>query len=778
MALADFARDHRRVPVGAVRLLFIFALVLVGLGVAPHGAGWGPKPVSAQTARIDEIVITGSQRIDPQTVQSYLLVAPGDEFNPQRLDRSLKTLFATGLFADVTMRREGGTLVVAIVENPVINRVAFEGNKRIESTDLEREIQLRPRLVFTRTKVQQDVQRILDVYRLSGRFATEVQPKVIQLEQNRVDLVFEVDEGPLSRIRSLSFIGNRKFSDSDLKDIVETKEYAFWRVLTTTDTYDPDRLSFDRELLRRFYLKNGYVDFKVVSAVAELTPDREDFVVTFTVEEGERYKVGKTDLDVNFKRVDKEGLRALITMVDGAWYDANDVDSTIDALTDELGTLGYAFVNIRPKVNQRREDRAIDVTFQVAQGARVHVERIDIEGNVRTLDEVIRREFQLVEGDAFNTSKLRRSRRRIQNLGFFKTAKVKNIEGSSPDKTVINVAVEEQSTGQVSLGVGFSSLDGALGDIGISERNLLGRGQNLSFRFQGSTRRQEFDIGFTEPYFLNRDVAAGVDLFQVTRDRQSDSSFDERKAGGVLRLGYTLAPDLRQSLRYQLKQTEIRNVKSEASRFIREQEGKATVSQISQTLAWDKRDNKANPTEGYVVSLTTDLAGIGGDTRLLRGRVKSGYYLSIFEDKVLAFLGEAGHVVGLGEDVGIAERFFIGGQQIRGFANAGLGPRDITTSDALGGNTYYIGTAELSFPIGLPQDLGFKGSIFTDIGSLWNIDSSGSDIFDSSSIRVAAGAGLGWSTAFGLIRIDLTTALLKEDRDETEFVRFSFGTRF
>ena len=277
---------------------------------------------------------------------------------------------------------------------------------------------------------------------------------------------------------------------------------------------------------------------------------------------------------------------------------------------------------------------------------------------------------------------------------------------------------------------------------------------------------------------MNRDVAAGVDLFQVTRDRQSDSSFDERKAGGVLRLGYTLAPDLRQSLRYQLKQTEIRNVKSEASRFIREQEGKATVSQISQTLAWDKRDNKANPTEGYVVSLTTDLAGIGGDTRLLRGRVKSGYYLSIFEDKVLAFLGEAGHVVGLGEDVGIAERFFIGGQQFRGFANAGLGPRDITTSDALGGNTYYIGTAELSFPIGLPQDLGFKGSIFTDIGSLWNIDSSGSDIFDSSSIRVAAGAGLGWSTAFGLIRIDLTTALLKEDRDETEFVRFSFGTRF
>jgi len=778
MALADFARDCRWVPVGAARLLFMVALVLVGLGDVPQGAGWGLKQAPAQTARIDEIVVTGSQRIDPQTVQSYLLVAPGDEFNPERLDQSLKRLFATGLFADVTMRGEGGTLVVAIVENPVINRVAFEGNKRIESEALESKIQLRPRLVFTRTKVQQDVQRILDVYRLSGRFATEVQPKVIQLEQNRVDLVFEVDEGPLSRIRSLSFIGNRKFSDSDLKDIVETKEYAFWRFLTTSDTYDPDRLSYDRELLRRFYLKNGYADFKVLSAVAELTPGGEDFVVTFTIGEGERYKVGKIDLDVNFKRVDKEGLRALITMVDGTWYDANDVDSTINALTDELGTLGYAFVNIRPKVNLRREERAVDVTFQVAQGARVHVERIEIEGNVRTLDEVIRREFQLVEGDAFNTSKLRRSRRRIQNLNFFKTAKVKNIEGSSPDKTVINVAVEEQSTGQVSLGAGFSSLDGPLANIGIRERNLLGRGQNLSFKVEGSAKRQEYDISFTEPYFLNRDVAAGVDLFQVTRDRQSDSSFDERKAGGVLRLGYNLAPDLRQNLRYQLKRTEILNVKSEASRFIREQEGEATVSQISQTLTWDKRDNKANPTEGYKISLTTDLAGIGGDSRLLRGKVKSSYYLSILEDKVLSFRGVAGHVVGIGQDVGIGDRFFKGGLEFRGFSESGLGPRDITTSDALGGNTFYIGTAELSFPLGMPQDLGLEGSIFTDIGSLWNIDSSGSDIFDSSSIRVAAGAGLGWSTVLGLIRIDFTKVLLKEDKDETDMVRFSFGTRF
>lgn len=776
MAFADFAGMVRLSSSLMSRLVVLVGLAVAGLSLAPSvtmtQSAW------AQSGQILEIVVTGTQRIDPETVTSYLLVAPGDPFDPPRLDRSLKALFGTGLFADVTLRREGGTLVVAIVENPVINRIAFEGNKRIEAEDLEREVRLRPRLVFTRTKVQQDVQRILDVYRLSGRFAAQVEPKVIQLEQNRVDLVFEIDEGPLSRIRGISFIGNRKFSDSDLRNVVQTKEYAFWRILTTTDTYDPDRLSFDRELLRRFYLKNGFVDFKVVSAVAELTPDREDFVVTFTIEEGERYKFGKIDLEVSLKRVDADALRPLFTTIENEWYNANEVEETIDALTDELGTLGYAFVNIRPGVNQRRDERLVDVTYRVGESGRVYVERIDIEGNVRTLDKVVRREFQLVEGDAFNTSKLRRSRRRIRNLGFFKHAKVNNIEGSAPDKTIIKVEVEEQSTGEISFGVGFSSIDGALGDIGIRERNLLGRGQDLNFNFQGSTRRQEFNIGFTEPYFLERDVAAGVDLFQVTRDRQSDSSFDERKAGGGVRLGYTLAPDLRQNLKYQLKRTEIRNVKSDASRFIREQEGKATVSQISQTLTLDKRDSRQTPTEGYVVSLTNDLAGFGGDTRHFRTRVRTGYYLTLFEDKVLTLLFEGGHIVGIGDDVEIAERFFVGGTIFRGFEASGIGPRDVNTGDALGGNTYYVGTAEVNFPLGLPEDLGFKGSVFTDVGSLYNIDSSGPEILDSDSIRASVGVGVSWATAFGLIRIDLASAILKEDNDETEFVRFSFGTRF
>ena len=776
MALADFAGVFRRLPSVAARVVGLVVLAFAAVGVMPAvmdtGAAW------AQSGQISDIVVTGTQRIDPETVTSYMLVAPGDAFDSARLDRSLKALFGTGLFADVTLRREGNTLVVAIVENPVINRIAFEGNKRIEIEDLEREVQLRPRLVFTRTRVQQDVQRILDIYRLSGRFAAQVEPKVIQLEQNRVDLVFEIDEGPLSRIRSISFIGNRKFSDSELHGVVQTKEYAFWRILTTTDTYDPDRLSFDRELLRRFYLKRGYVDFKVISAVAELTPDREDFVVTFTLDEGERYRFGKIDLNISLKRIESDALRHLFTTIEGDWYNADEVEETIDQLTDELGTLGYAFIDIRPTVNQRREERLVDVIYRIAESRRVYVERIDIEGNVRTLDKVIRREFQLAEGDAFNTSKMRRSRRRIRNLGFFKSTSLTKTEGSAQDKTVIKVAVEEQSTGQISFGVGFSSLDGVLGDIGIRERNLLGRGQDLTFNFRGAATRQEFRIGFTEPYFLDRDVSAGVDLFKTTQDRQTDSSFDESKAGGGFRFGYSLAPDLRQILRYQLKRTEIRNVDDDASRFIKEQEGKATVSQISQTLTLDKRDSRQNPTEGYVVSLTNDLAGFGGDTRHFRTRVRSGYYLPVFEDQVLSFLLEAGHIVGIDDDVEIAERFFVGGQIFRGFANSGIGPRDSITDDALGGNTYYVGSVEMSFPLGLPDDLGFKGLLFTDVGSLWSIDSVGPEILDSSLARVSLGVGVSWASAFGLIRIDIANAVVKEDYDETEFVRFSFGTRF
>ena len=749
----------------------LFTTIIVGL-LSHTNSSWG------DAGKITSIEVLGTQRIDPETVISYSNLKVGDQSDPDKLDTALKILFKTGLFADVDFVKVGEKLVINVIENPVINRVAFEGNKRIESKDLELELQLKPRLVFTRTKVQQDVQRLLTLYRLSGRFAAQIVPKIIKLEQNRVNLVFEIDEGPLSKIRNISFIGNKDFSDAELSSIIHTKEYAFWRILTSTDTYDPDRLSYDRELLRRFYLNRGYVDFKVLSAVAELTPDQKDFVVTFSIDEGERYKFGKMSLTSNLKGLQEKQLSSYLITREGDWYTAKAVNETIDSISDQLGVLGFAFVKVRPVSDRRQKERIVNLNYTISKTRRVFLERIDIEGNLRTLDKVVRREFDIVEGDAFNISKLRRAKRRIRNLGFFAKTNVKRVMGKSEESTIIKVQIEEKSTGEISFGVGFSSLDGPLANVGIRERNLLGRGQDLNFNFQGSASRQEFKIGFTEPYFMERRLSAGFDLFQVTTDRQTDSSFDERKAGGSLKLGYVLGRDLSQSLKYQLKKTEIRNVDETASTLIKEQEGTNTVSQISQTTVLDKRDNRYEPKDGYVVSLTNELAGLSGDTQHLRTRIKTGYFVSLFEDKVLAFIAESGHIIGIDQDVNIGERFFLGGQTVRGFSNSGIGPRDGITNDALGGNTYYAGSIELRFPLGLGEELGINGSLFTDVGSLWSLDRDSSDILDSSGARASAGFGVSWATGLGLMRVDFASALLKEDWDETEFVRFSFGTRF
>ncbi|MFQ5984385.1 MAG: outer membrane protein assembly factor BamA, partial [Alphaproteobacteria bacterium] len=495
-------------------------------------------PASAQLPTIEEIRVEGNQRIEAETVRSHVRreLREGDFFDPQQIDRALKSLFATNLFADVNMRREGNVLVVRVVENPIINQLAFEGNQRIDDEALEAEVQLRPRVVYTRTKVKNDVTRILALYRRSGRFAATVEPRVIQQPENRVDLVFEIDEGPPTRVRKIIFIGNRRFSDSRLNDVIATKESPRWyrpstwrQLITADDTYDPDRLSFDEDLLRRFYLSRGYADFRVRSVVAELTRDRRDFFITFTVEEGERYRFGKIDLDSRLRDLDESSLFASVKTFSGEWYNEDLVEETIQELTDAVGSLGFAFVDIRPLGSRDRESRTIAVTYEIAEGPRVYVERINIAGNVRTRDEVIRREFRLAEGDAFNTAKIRRSQQRIRNLDFFKTVDVTKQPGSSPDKTIMDVEVLDKPTGALSFGVGLSSIEGVLTDIRVSERNLLGRGQDLALGLSVSTRRQEIDLSFTEPYFLNRELSAGFDVFRRTVDRQDESSFDSRE---------------------------------------------------------------------------------------------------------------------------------------------------------------------------------------------------------------------------------------------------------
>ena len=728
---------------------------------------------------IRRIVVEGNQRIEASTVESYLALRPGDVFDSQKLDASLKALFATGLFDDVSINQQGDTLVVKVAENPIINRIAFEGNKRLDDKTLESEIQLRARVVYTRARVQNAVNRILELYRRNGRYAAKVEPKIIELDQNRVDLVFEIDEGPVTGIGGISFIGNKHFSDTTLRGVIQTRETAWYRLFTTDDTYDPDRVAFDQELLRRFYAARGFVDFQVVSAVAELAPDGKEFYLTITIEEGPQYKFGKVAVDTTLHDLGTEPLQRFVVTKEGEIYNADEVEATIQALTDEVGRLGYAFVDIQPQLVKNRENLTVDLTYQIKEGQKVYVERIDIEGNVRTLDEVIRREFRLAEGDAFNTALLRRSQQRLRNLSFFENVDVKTEQGSAPDKVVIKTRVTEKSTGELSFGAGYSTQDGVLGDVRLRERNLLGRGQELTANFTVSQRRQLIQLSFTEPYFLNRDLAAGFDLFRSTTDFKSQSSFDETSTGGTLRAGYPLTENLRHSVRYTLRYDEIDNVRSDASVFIKDEEGGRVTSEIGHTLSYDRRDVRFLPSEGYYLRLDQDLAGFGGDNKFLRNEAHGEYYYTIVPDLVLSFQASGGYIRGLlGEDVHLSNRFFIGGDSLPGFQFGGIGPRDRETDDKLGGNLYYTGMTELRFPLGLPQELRMFGRAFVDAGTLYDIDVNGPTLDDSDGLRLAAGVGLSWLSPLGPLSIDLAQAIWKEDGDDTELFRLSFGTRF
>ena len=748
------------------------------------GAGLGlmaEAPARAQSigagGTIEEIVIRGSQRIEPATVRSYLTVDPGDSFDSTVLNTSLKKLFNSGLFADATLTREGDRLIVNVAENPIINRIAFEGNDELDNESLRAEVQLRPRVVYTRTKVQRDVERLREVYRRNGHFGAEIDPKLIQREQNRVDLIFEIDEGPETVIRGINFIGNKAFSDSTLRGEIATSVSVWWNFLSSGDTYDPDRLTFDRELLRRFYLSEGYADFQVRSSVAELTPDREGFIVTFTVDEGPRYKFGDVKVTTSLKNLDADALREPLKIESGAWYDASRIDKAVDTITDAVGEQGFAFVEINPRVQRNDEERTIDVTFDVQEGPKVFVERVNISGNVRTVDRVVRREFQLVEGDAFNAAKLRRSRQRIRNLGFFRSVEVDNVEGSEPDKTVINVNVEEQSTGSLSFGAGFSTDGGPLGNVQVRERNLLGQAQDLVLNFTISGQEQAIDLSFTEPYFLGRNLSAGVDVFATDRS-QDELTFDEERRGGALRMGYEIVDRWRQNWEYELSRRTIEDVDSNAALAIQLEEGSADRSSITHSLTFSGTDSNFTPTEGVRLSLSNTFAGIGGGVTFLKNVAEADYFYPITESLVLRIGGEAGQITGLGEDTRILDRFFIGSQTIRGFQPAGIGPRDEASEDALGAKKYYAGTVEGRFPLPLPDQFSMRGRVFLDAAAAWDVDNAPGLVFDEQRPRISIGTGVSWDSPLGPVQIDIGFPLREEDFDETETLRFSFGTQF
>ncbi len=753
----------------------------------------------AQGERINRIIVTGNQRVEANTVISYLSLQPGAPYDPAQADVSIDTLFATGLFADVGITFESGVLRVEVVENPIINRVIFEGNDALDTEELEGEVQVEPRAVFTRARVQADVQRIIELYRRSGRFAATVTPQIAQQPQNRVDLIFEISEGPVTGVRRINFIGNEEFSDRRLRRVLVTEESRFWRFFSSNDNYDPDRLDYDRELLRQFYSDEGYADFRVISAVAQLTPDQRGFYITFTINEGEQYDFGEINVETELEALNEEALERSVRFKTGDQFNGTAIENAVDGLTFIAGSAGYAFVDVAPELDRNPEDNTVDVTFNVSEGPRVYIERIDIVGNSRTVDRVIRREMELVEGDAFNRVLLDRSRNNIRGLGFFEEVEITETQASTDDRALVQVAVTEQPTGELSFGAGFSSVDAFLFDLQIRERNLRGRGQFLQFRISASSRRRTVDIRFTEPRFLGRNLAAGFDLFSIRTDFSEEAAFETQTTGASLRVGFPIANRTSLGLRYVLRQDEVSSFFG-ASEQVLLAEGANLTSLAGYTLRWDRRNDPINPDGGFEVTLSQDVAGLGGDVKYLRSELSGSWYYGLpwFEDFIASLNGNAGYIEGWGgDDIRINDRFFKGGNTFRGFETAGIGPRivrevtnpdgttELQSGEALGGKAFAIGSAELVFPVGLPEQYGIKGGLFTEFGVLGVLDdadqqinSDDAFIVDELAPRASVGVSVFWRSPFGPVRFDFSKVVVKEDYDRTESFRFSTSTQF
>ncbi|MFN3614011.1 MAG: outer membrane protein assembly factor BamA [Rubrimonas sp.] len=753
------------------RRLGLGVLLSLGLSGAAH----------AQTVA-SNVVVVGNQRIEAATVQSYLTVGPGQPVTPAELNASVRRLFETGLFADAAIDMDGSTIVVRVVENPTINRIAFEGNRALNDEELLANIQNRPRRAFTRSRAEADAQVITELYRRTGRYGTTVEPVLIQQPDNRVDLVFEIRESGVTGVSAINFVGNEVFSNRRLRQVIDTTESGWFSAIITSDIYDPDRLEFDRELLRRYYLSRGYADFSVLSAVAELSPDREGFFITFTVSEGPRYDFGEQRVETNAPGLDPADFEALISGRPGDVYSSEVVERNIDRMIFLAGQQGFAFVDVRPRAIRDPENLTIGVVYELVEGPRVYVDRIDIEGNTRTLDRVIRRQFDIVEGDAFNSREVDRARQRIRGLGYFSTVNVQTTPGASEDRANILVTVEEQPTGSLTFGLGFSTADGPVGEISISERNFLGRGQFVRARVQIAGERQIADFTFREPALLDRDLSAGFNLYLRQTDRRDQSSFQETNLGFEPDVAFPVSEFGRLSLNYRISSDEIRDVAADASEFIRVDQGTAVTSSVGYRYTYDQRNDPLQPTGGYVFEASQDFAGLGGDTRYVRSRIVATAFTSLFaEDVVGSLTFEGGNITSFGDDIRVTDRFFLGGDVMRGFSRGGAGPRDLTTGDSLGGNNYAVLRSEVTFPLGLPDAFGLSGGVFGDVGTAWGLDTvtrGGVTVDDDPKLRASVGVSLFWDSGFGPLRVNLAMPLLSEDGDDKEFFRLTAGTRF
>jgi len=789
---------------------------------------------SAQT-RID---VEGNRRVEADTIRSYFRVGGSERLDSAKIDSALKALYATGLFQDVRITPGNGRILVTVVENPVINRIAFEGNKKVKDEQLSAEVQSKARGTFSRATVQNDVQRIIEIYQHSGRYDVRVEPKVIELPNGRVDLVFEVTEGSKTGVEKIIFVGNNAYSDYRLRDVIKTGVTNWLSFLKSNDIYDPDRIEVDRDLLRRFYLRNGFADVRIVSAVGEYEPDKKGFIITFTIDEGVQYHFGAVNIQSSVPSVPGESLRYKLRVESGRVYNADAIEKSVEEATIEVAKRGYPFAAVRPRGERNVANRTVDVTFVVDEGPHTYIERINIKGNTRTRDYVIRREFDIVEGDPYNRALLDRAERRIKNLGYFKTVKITNEPGSAPDRIIVNCEVEEQSTGEFSFAGGYSTSDGIIGEVSLGERNLLGRGQMAKVAIQYGQRARGFDLSFVEPYFLDYRLALGTDLFYKQTTSSQYLSYLSKTVGGDIKLGVPITDNVSTQLRYTGYRQEIslptqwnncndRNPDfintfptpdkvadgtftppagavqqncfqdGEASLAVRKElaQGPVFVSSLGYTLAYNTLDNNKNPTNGLLIELKQDGAGVGGDVNFVKSTLDSRLYNEIFPDIVGVWRAQGGYATGWGgQGLRMLDHFQGGPNMVRGFAPAGFGPRDLTQqafgfnqNDALGGSLYWATTVEFQTPMFFaPKDFGMKFAVFADAGQLlnyvgptsWDVTNETLTPSGNGNVRSAVGVGLIWDSPFGPLRFDLAYALTKQSYDHTQIFRFGGGTRF
>jgi outer membrane protein insertion porin family len=808
-----------RLCVRVVRGLVISGLVLGGILVGGGIVSVASSGVAvAQT--VNSIVVEGNRRVEAETVRSYFHPGPGGRLGPDEIDEALKALYATGLFSDVNISHNANRLVVTVVENPVLNRVAFEGNKKAKDDQLKAEVQSKPRGTLSKPTVQADVQRIIEIYHRSGRFDVTVVPKIITLPNNRVDLVFEINEGAKTGVKEIKFVGAHAFSYGRLKDVIKTTESNWLSFLQTTDIYDPDRVEADRDLLRRFYLNHGYADVRIVSAIGEYDPAKKGFVVIFNIDEGSQYHVGTVDVISNVKAIDPTTLRGTIKFSAGNVYNADLLEKSVEAMTIEAAKRGYAFANVRPRGDRNFQNKTINITFVVEEGMRAYIERINIRGNLRTRDYVIRREFDIGEGDAYNRALVDRAERRLKNLNYFKSVKITNEPGSAPDRVVINVDVEEMPTGEFSIGGGYSTSDGFIAEVSIADRNLMGRGQFAKASVSYGQYTRGVDLSFVEPYLLGYRMAGGIDVFWKQNLANTFVSYASSSVGTNLRLGFALTEELTFQPHYSIYQQQISLASvynncqysanawinhgpgvsptselnlpfnsstgtnmdcyadGEASLAVRKElaTGPVVVSLVGYSMSYNTLDNDKSPTRGLFASVTQDLAGVGGDVNFIRTSAEARSYYEVFPDVVGVFKLQGGNIAAWGgKDLRMLDHFQMGPNLVRGFAPGGIGPRDLTagtTNDALGGSMYWGASVEFQTPLYfLPKEVGIKLATFADAGSLWDYQGPTSwnvtgetlqvGLDSPSMIRSSVGVGLVWDSPLGPLRFDLAYPLTK-----------------